>query len=481
MNKIGIFDSGIGGISILKELQNTFPNEEYIYYADYINNPYGEKTKKELIKIGSNIIDILINNKCNIIVIACNTMTIAALEELKKLYPNISILGITPPIKEACNTSYKNMLLMATPFTIKSKYVNDNVKQYKKDNQNIILLDSKRLAPLIETYNLKDIKEYLNTILKDYKNIDSIILGCTHYSLIKDIIKSIINKPIIDNTSLISNELKDLIIPNDKKIIKEVIYLNSLNKKETYSDIINKIKNLNGGNLMSKLIVIEGTDCSGKETQSNLLEKRLNNENIPSKKLSFPMYETPTGRIIGGPYLGKKLIGEGFFEEGASNVPAKVASLYFAADRKYNIPKVYEYLDKGHNVILDRYIESNMAHQGGKIKASEERFEMYDWLNKLEYGLLELPRPDLTILLYVPHQFAQKLKASRAETPDQHEADLEYLKLAETAYLELADLHGFKTVECVKDDKMRSIEDINDDVYKIVMDLSLEKNKQRKL
>lgn len=227
---------------------------------------------------------------------------------------------------------------------------------------------------------------------------------------------------------------------------------------------------------MSKLIVIEGTDCSGKETQSNLLEKRLNKNNILSKKLSFPMYDTPTGRIIGGPYLGKKLIGEGFFKEGAANVSAKVASLYFAADRKYNIPTVLEYLNNGQNVILDRYVESNMAHQGGKIKISEERFEMYDWLNKLEYGLLELPRPDLTVLLYVPYQYSQKLKENRVEIPDQHEADAEHLKLAEASYLELADLHGFKIIECIKDNKMRSVEEINNDVYKIVKDFLLEDN-----
>ena len=87
---------------------------------------------------------------------------------------------------------------------------------------------------------------------------------------------------------------------------------------------------------MNKIIVIEGTDCSGKETQSKLLLKRLNEENISTEYITFPNYESPTGKIVGGPYLGKESISNGYFEEGAANVDPKVASLYYAADRLYN-------------------------------------------------------------------------------------------------------------------------------------------------
>ena len=89
-----------------------------------------------------------------------------------------------------------------------------------------------------------------------------------------------------------------------------------------------------------KLIVIEGTDCSGKETQTKLLIKRLIGENIKVRDFSFPNYDSPTGKIIGGAYLGKPSIGESYFEENATNVDPKVASLYYADDRKYNIPKI---------------------------------------------------------------------------------------------------------------------------------------------
>ena len=103
-----------------------------------------------------------------------------------------------------------------------------------------------------------------------------------------------------------------------------------------------------------KLIVVEGTDCSGKETQTNLLIEKLKSNGIKVKKYSFPNYNSPTGRIIGGPYLGKDYICEGWFSEGASNVDAKVSSLYYAADRKYNIGVIEKDLKNGYNVVLDR-------------------------------------------------------------------------------------------------------------------------------
>ena len=120
--------------------------------------------------------------------------------------------------------------------------------------------------------------------------------------------------------------------------------------------------------MRGKLIVIEGTDCSGKETQTNLVLKKLRENNILIQKFSYPNYNSPTGKIVGGPYLGKKEISVSYFDEGASHVEPKVASLYYAADRKYNIDKITFLLENGMNVIIDRYVYSNMAHQGGKIE-----------------------------------------------------------------------------------------------------------------
>ena len=154
--------------------------------------------------------------------------------------------------------------------------------------------------------------------------------------------------------------------------------------------------------MKGKLIVIEGNDCSGKETQSQLLLQRLLREGKKVEKLSFPDYNSPTGKIVGGPYLGKEDMIKSYFEEGPTNVDPKVAALFYAADRRYALPEINKLIEEGYYVILDRYVESNMAHQGCKINDKEERLKLYDWFESLEYGLLELPRPDLTIFLLMP-------------------------------------------------------------------------------
>lgn len=220
-----------------------------------------------------------------------------------------------------------------------------------------------------------------------------------------------------------------------------------------------------------KLIVIEGTDCSGKETQSKMLAKRLSEDNIPVFEMQFPKYDTPTGKIIGGAYLGKKEYGESLFPEGASSVPAKVASLYYAADRLYNVELITSQLDNGVNVILDRYVESNMAHQGGKLESKEERNKMIEFLDTLEYNLLELPRPDKVYFLHMPYENAKVLRDNRKESADGHEKDENHLKNAERAYLELAKKYNFFTIDCTKDNNIRTIEDINNELYEKVRKL----------
>lgn len=193
-----------------------------------------------------------------------------------------------------------------------------------------------------------------------------------------------------------------------------------------------------------KIIVVEGTDCSGKETQTSLLVQNLRKEGRVVERISFPDYETPTGKIVGGPYLGKKYICEGYFPEGAAKVDPKVACLYYAADRRYHRKMILDLLANGVDVIIDRYVESNMGHQGGKLFDKEERLKLYEELDQLEYGFLELPRPDLTIFLYVPYKKVAELKMGRNEEADQHEASPLHIRNAEQAYLELAVLHQYK-------------------------------------
>lgn len=217
-----------------------------------------------------------------------------------------------------------------------------------------------------------------------------------------------------------------------------------------------------------KLIVIEGTDCSGKETQSKLLEEKLKAMGHKVFRMGFPNYDSPTGKIVGGCYLGKSDINESYFLEGATNVDPKVACLYYAADRKYNIPKVLNYLDEGYYVILDRYTTSNMAHQGCKIQNEDERINMYQWIDRLEYWLLGLPKPDITILLHMPYEKTYQLKRNRC-IEDEHENNSEYLKNAEKSYIELSELYNWYRVECVNDNEIKTIDTISQEILDIVL------------
>lgn len=215
--------------------------------------------------------------------------------------------------------------------------------------------------------------------------------------------------------------------------------------------------------MCGKIIVIEGTDCSGKQTQSTLLEEKLKEKGKKCIRFGFPMYDTPTGKIVGGPYLGNPLISPGFFPEGADKVDPHIACLYYAADRKYNMNRILPYLNEGYYVILDRYTTSNLAHQGSKIQDKEERFLMYQWIDKLEYWLLQLPKPDQTIFLHMPYQYSLELKKNR-EVLDEHEKSSEHLKNAEESYIELSELYNWKRIECVRDGKIRDVEDINQEI-----------------
>ena len=216
-----------------------------------------------------------------------------------------------------------------------------------------------------------------------------------------------------------------------------------------------------------KIIVIEGTECSGKETQTSLIVQRLKREGKKVEHLAFPMYDTPTGKIVGGPYLGKEYISNSYFKEDIINVDPKVAALYYAADRRYNLKTINELLDDGYDLIIDRYVESNMAHQGCKISNKEERFKLYKWFATLEYDLLELPRPNLTILLHMPYKKTMELKREKADN-DNYNNVLNYYKNSEDAYLELAKMNNHKVISCVKDDKLRDILEIHEEIYNIV-------------
>ena len=211
MSKIGVFDSGIGGLTVLEELKNVLPNEDYLFYADSKNCPYGEKSDTELYDITSNIVDYLIDRDCKIIVIACNTATTRCIKYLRDKYKDMTFIGTEPAIKVACDRDYKNILVMATPATIASERTSILVNDNKKEYENIYLVPCEGLADAIETDNFKKQEEIISSIYNEYKDkdIDAIVLGCTHYPHIKDLIsKYFTNAELLDGGNGVARETK---------------------------------------------------------------------------------------------------------------------------------------------------------------------------------------------------------------------------------------------------------------------------------
>lgn len=248
---IGFFDSGVGGLSVLKESLKILPNENYIYYGDSINAPYGTKTEDEIKKLTELGISFLIEKGVKAIVIACNTATSVAANDLRKKYNNIPILGIEPAVKPAISKSNDgSILIMATPMTLsKGKFVNmlENYNRY-----NIKKVPCKGLAELIESGETSGevIQKYLGDVLSPFTNekIDTIVLGCTHYPFVADSISSIVG----DKVSIIDGSYGTVCN------LKKQLEINSLiNESNTIGniDIYNSSQNKNMINLSKKLLL----------------------------------------------------------------------------------------------------------------------------------------------------------------------------------------------------------------------------------
>ena len=210
MSKIGVFDSGLGGLSVLKEMMKVLPNEDFLFYEDSLNNPYGVKTEEKLLEITSKIVDYLLEKDCKIIVIACNTATTCCMKLLREKYPNTIFVGTVPAIKVAYDNNYKNTIILSTPYTTKSKRVEELLSDYTREDQIITNISGENLANLIELDKKEEIMQLLHRLLDDYKDTaDSLVLGCTHYSLIKKEINEVLpNTVLLDGCLGVANEVK---------------------------------------------------------------------------------------------------------------------------------------------------------------------------------------------------------------------------------------------------------------------------------
>lgn len=212
------------------------------------------------------------------------------------------------------------------------------------------------------------------------------------------------------------------------------------------------------------LIVIDGTDGSGKTTQTELLVERLRAAGQAVETISFPRYDCSACGAIKAYLAG---------EYGtASEVGPYAASVLYAVDRFDARRQIKAWLDAGKIVVANRYVSSNMGHQGGKIADREQRAAFYRWEDEFEFELMGLPRPDLSIILHAPAEIGMALAAKRdgSAGSDIHQADLGHLKAAEQAYLDLATAFPghFWLVECAPDGKLLPSAEIAKMVWELV-------------
>lgn len=216
---------------------------------------------------------------------------------------------------------------------------------------------------------------------------------------------------------------------------------------------------------MGKLIVFEGTDGSGKSTQFELLKKHLVVQNTDFQTIVFPQYSEQSSALI-RMYLG------GEFGKRPSDVNAYTASTFFAVDRYASYMKVWkDYYQNGGLILSDRYTTSNAVHQASKEPVDKQE-EFFRWLYDLEFRHMELPVPDLVIYLDMPTEVTEQLMRKRERDTnthaDIHEQNMDYLRLCRSTGLSAAKFYHWTIIDCVRDGKLRSIEDIHEEIYGLV-------------
>ena len=246
---IGVFDSGMGGVSTLIELKKVLPNEDFIYYGDSGNAPYGTRSNEEVLQLSLNVVEKLIEKNVKAIVIACNTATSVAVKEIRRRYKDLIVVGIEPALKVGIDMGAKNIMLMATNATLRGEKLNTLKSNYAQ-SCNVIGVPCPELVEIAENGLLKDAnlcKEQLDEYLKNYENnsLDAIVLGCTHFLFYKEYIRELVGERciIVDGNNGTARQLK--------KQLKNYNLLNStsemgciefFNSQKPNPDEINKLE-----------------------------------------------------------------------------------------------------------------------------------------------------------------------------------------------------------------------------------------------
>ena len=214
---IGIFDSGVGGLSIYKEIVRELPLESTIYIADSKNIPYGTKTPKEIHKLARKLVQFLLKKNVKLIVVACNTITVSSLDKLRREFPQIPIVGTVPVIKTASKSSKdKKIGILSTVRTAESQYQKNLIKKFARGNK-VLNIGTDKLVPLIESGRNVDL--VLKEELKPFINsqVDVLALGCTHFPLIKNKIQGILGSKvlILDSGPAIARQVRRVLTNNN--------------------------------------------------------------------------------------------------------------------------------------------------------------------------------------------------------------------------------------------------------------------------
>lgn len=249
---IGIFDSGLGGLSILNEIHKLLPNENIIYYADSQNAPYGEKTKKEIIEFSIKNTEFLLKKSCKIIIVACNTATTNAIYLLREKY-DLPFIGIEPAIKPAAiQSKSKQIGILATKGTLSSELFAQNLKKISQKSE-IIEVVGQGIVEAIES-NTTDSPEFLKRLNKQLQpfiksNIDHLVLGCSHYPIIINELNRIFDKKIniIDSSYAVAKQTKNILslqnilnqLINDD--IKPIHLYHNNTSKEALKNVLNRL------------------------------------------------------------------------------------------------------------------------------------------------------------------------------------------------------------------------------------------------
>lgn len=248
---IGFFDSGVGGISVLKEAVKLLPNENYIYYGDSKNAPYGTKKVEEVKKLTFNAVDFLLSKRVKSIVIACNTATSAAIEDLRNNYADVPIIGIEPALKPAVELNKKGkIIIMATPMTLAETKFNNLMKSYEEKAE-IEPLPCAGLVELIEQGIIEGeaVNKYLREKLSPFSkgDISSVVLGCTHYPFIKNELA----KVLPTSTAIIDGSFGTV-----KQLRRQLASMNALNDQDELGsiEIINSSHDMQAIELSYKLL-----------------------------------------------------------------------------------------------------------------------------------------------------------------------------------------------------------------------------------